>query len=296
MANGTRLISELPSAVAVALDRTRAELSVPTDDIAVSVRYLESGESAEVRGNALTYPASVVKLFHLVFLLHQESVGEIDWTTELERAVTDMIVDSSNDATALVVDTYSDTTGGPELAPADLEVWMTKRADIDRWFAAQGFPGIIVRQKTWNEAPYGRERQGYGPDWALRNSLSPNACRDLLTRIWEDRIGTPAACERVRTHLHRPEIGPSATNPQARDFIGRALTPPTRLYSKAGYVSTHRHDVAVLDFCEGPTLALAVFTAGAARGPLTIPTFTARLLAELGLPHQEDVSGVSAID
>ncbi len=52
---------------------------------------------------------------------------------ELERAIRDMIVDSSNDATSLVVDVLTGTTSGPELSPAPLGTWKSQRNIIDRY-------------------------------------------------------------------------------------------------------------------------------------------------------------------
>jgi len=45
----------------------------------------------------------------------------------------DMIVDSSNDATSLVVDVLTGTTG-PELPPGPFETWKSQRNIINRYF------------------------------------------------------------------------------------------------------------------------------------------------------------------
>jgi hypothetical protein len=65
------------------------------------------------RGVESIYPASVVKLFYLVALHEWLEQGMAQPSTELERATKDMIVDSSNDATSLVVDVLTGTTSGP---------------------------------------------------------------------------------------------------------------------------------------------------------------------------------------
>ena len=62
------------------------------------------------RGMERIYPASVVKLFYMV-AIHEWLEGEmIPGSLELDRGIRDMIVDSSNDATSLVVDVLSGTT------------------------------------------------------------------------------------------------------------------------------------------------------------------------------------------
>ncbi len=64
------------------------------------------------RGTERIYPASVVKLFYLVAVQEWLEKGMIQTSPELERALKDMIVDSSNDATSLIVDILSGTTSG----------------------------------------------------------------------------------------------------------------------------------------------------------------------------------------
>ncbi|HBL11635.1 MAG TPA: serine hydrolase, partial [Cyanobacteria bacterium UBA11162] len=58
--------------------------------------------------------------------------GMIEPSAELDRAIRDMIVDSSNDATSLVVDVLSGTTSGPELPPSPFETWKLQRNIINR--------------------------------------------------------------------------------------------------------------------------------------------------------------------
>lgn len=65
------------------------------------------------RGVERIYPASVVKLFYLVAVNEWLEKGMTSPSQELSRALKDMIVDSSNDATSLIVDILSGTTSGP---------------------------------------------------------------------------------------------------------------------------------------------------------------------------------------
>ncbi len=67
-----------------------------------------------------------------------------------------MIVDSSNDATSLIVDTLTGTTSGPELPDAPFETWKHQRNLVNRYFQNLGWEelnGINVNQKPWNEGP-----------------------------------------------------------------------------------------------------------------------------------------------
>ncbi|HEX2269639.1 MAG TPA: hypothetical protein VHH35_08895, partial [Pyrinomonadaceae bacterium] len=59
--------------------------------------------TASFRGNERIYPASVSKLFYLVAAHRWLEDKKIEETPELTRALRDMIVDSSNEATQYVV-------------------------------------------------------------------------------------------------------------------------------------------------------------------------------------------------
>ena len=110
----------------------------------------------EYRGSQRIYPASVVKLFYLVAIYEWLEKGAIQITAELNRAIRDMIVDSSNDATSLVVDVLTGVTSGPELPQGPFETWKLQRNIINRYFQSLGWPElqtINVNQKTWCDGP-----------------------------------------------------------------------------------------------------------------------------------------------
>ena len=104
-------------------------------------------------------------------------------TPELERALHDMIVDSSNDATHYVFNALTGTTDGPELDGDALAQWLDKRNVVNRYFAGLGYQKINTNQKPWCEGPYGRERQSLGPNFENRNKLTTEAVARLLFEI-----------------------------------------------------------------------------------------------------------------
>ena len=89
-----------------------------------------------------------MKLFYLVAAHHQMEAGLLKQTPELDRALHDMIVESSNDATHYVVDALTGTTDGPELDEVALREWTHKRDAMNRYFAGLGYEKINVNQKT----------------------------------------------------------------------------------------------------------------------------------------------------
>src|SRR5205807_191317 len=139
---------------------TEAQLSITLIDL----RDPQHPVAASFRGNERVYPASVVKLFYLVAVHRWLEDKKIQETDELKRSVRDMIVDSSNEATQYVVDVLTQTTGGFELPPQEMEEWQYKRNAINRFYASLGFTNINVNQKTFCEDAYGRERVSRGPN------------------------------------------------------------------------------------------------------------------------------------
>jgi len=260
-----KLKAEQLGLTVIALDRVRRE-------------YV----SGSFRGDQAMYPASVVKLLYLAYAAQQLEERKIKLTPELERGIKDMIVDSSNDATALVLDTITETTGGPELSPKELQRWMERRRAVNRWFGSLGYPPLNANQKTWNEGPYGRERQGYGPNFEYRNSFSSDTAARLMAEIALDRIVSPAQCEFMRKYLSRTIPAEGKADYQSASFTGKVLPKGSRLWSKAGYTSTVRHDVAYVRAIDGREFVIAVFTQGQSDNTDLVPFLARELLTGLG--------------
>jgi hypothetical protein len=265
-----------------------ADKGLKADQIGVTLAAIDRGAGAyragSYRGDQDMYPASVVKFFFLAYEGRLLEDRKIKMTPELERATHDMIVDSTNDATGLVLETITGTTDGPELAPKELAKWMDKRQAINRWFTSLAYPKLNACQKTWNEGPYGRERQGYGPNFELRNSLSPDVCVRLMAEIAMDKIVSPSRCAWMRGYLSRaiPADSKEVTG-QASGFSGKVLPSGTKLWSKAGWTDTVRHDVAYIKLPDGREFVYAIFTKGNSNNGDIIPFVAATMLRDLGV-------------
>jgi len=272
-----------------------ADAKVLPEEIGISIAVLNrdslSYETGGYRDREPMYPASIVKFFYLVHLMHQLEQGEVKMTDELRRGTTEMIKDSSNDATGYILDVLTKTTGGPELSGEELKAWMDKRNAVNRWYESLGYSGINVNQKTWNEGPYGRERQGYGPKFELRNSLHPAACTRLFAEVALGKVVTEGRCQEMLGYLSRPIIAddPKADF-QSRAFIGKALPSGYKLWSKAGYVTAERHDTAYVKSPDGRELVISVFTKNHTQTPDLIPFIASEILKELKMPAVETIS------
>jgi beta-lactamase class A len=238
--------------------------------------------TASFRGNERVYPASVVKLFFLVAthrLLEDKKLTE---TPELKRAVKDMIVDSSNEATQYVLDVITHTTGGYELSPKEMEKWQYARNAVNRYFTSLGYTNINVNQKTFCEDAYGREKVSRGPNGENRNKLTTDATARLMMEIATGKAVTPERSKQMMELLKRDYAGTSKDqDDQGHGFTGIALkdVEGARLWSKAGWTSTTRHDVAYIELPDGARFVLATFTTDHANEREIIPT-VARFVIE----------------
>ena len=231
--------------------------------------------TASFRGNERVYPASVVKLFYLVAAQRWLEDKKIEQTPELTRAIRDMIVDSSNEATQYVVDVLTQTTGGYELPPKEMEEWQYRRNAMNRYFAGLGYTNINVNQKTFCEDAYGRERVSRGPNGENRNKLTTDATARLMMEIVTGKAATPARTALIMDLLKRDYTGKVSDNDdQGHGFTGIALQgrEGVRLWSKAGWTSTTRHDVAYVELPDGTKFVLATFTTDHANDREIIPT------------------------
>jgi beta-lactamase class A len=259
MAGLQKLVDE---AVAAALEKF-APLKLRAGELAVTLvdlHDLKNPAWANHRGDAPVYPASVVKLFYLVAAHRQMEDRQISDTPELRRALHDMIVHSGNEATGYVVDVLTGTTSGPELPPAELAAWHEKRGAVNRYFHSLGFTEINANRKTWNDGPYGRDKQAVDQFTPARNSLTTNATARLLVEIYAGRCVSAARSAQMLEVMKRDFADPARANQQACEYVGAALPAGAKLWSKAGDMSMARHDAALVELPGGGKLALVIFT------------------------------------
>jgi beta-lactamase class A len=238
---------------------TESQLSITLIDL----RDAQHPITASFRGNERIYPASVVKLFYLVAVHRWLEDKKIQETDELKRAVRDMIVDSSNEATQYVLDVLTQTTSGFELPPKEMEKWQYKRNAVNRYFSSLGYTNINVNQKTFCEDAYGREKVSRGPNGENRNKLTTDATARLLAEIATGRTVNPARSAQMMTLLKREFAGSSKDNDdQGYGFTGIALRgmASAKLWAKAGWTSTTRHDAAYIELPNGARFVLVTFT------------------------------------
>jgi hypothetical protein len=241
------------------------------------------------RGVERMYPASVVKLFYLVAIEEWLETGMTQPSAELDRAIRDMIVDSSNDATALVLDILSGTTSGPELPAGPFETWKFQRNIVNRYFQSLGWQeleSINVNQKTWGDGPYGRERAFLGELMENRNMLTTDATARLLHSIIGgvavSSVRSQAMMNLMKRSLNPADLMQDDEN-QVTGFLGAGLPQDAQLWSKAGWTSQVRHDAAYIEIPSQQPYLLVVFTEGKAqsKNPDILPFVSQQVAAAM---------------
>jgi beta-lactamase class A len=282
----TPLQSAVDSAVMEAVRQFR-EPALSPEQVALTVIDLRGREPevAHFRGDERFYPASVIKLFYLAATHRWLEDGRIANTPELQRAMRDMIVDSSNDATNYLVDVLTGTTSGPELPAAELAAWNQQRLVVTRYFESLGYKNVNASRKTWGDGPFGREKQDMDAHPPARNFLSTNDTARLLQDIAAGRCVTAARSAEMLALMARDPFKPKPGDPddQSVGFSGSALTPGMKLWSKAGWVSWARHDAALIELPDGGRVIIVTFTDGRehANNRAIIPAIVKQVLKNL---------------
>lgn len=250
----------------------------------IDLRDPQRPQTASFRGNERIYPASVVKLFYLVAAHRWLEDKKIANTPEFQRALKDMIVDSSNEATQYIVDVVTHTTAGYELPRKEMEKWQHDRNAVNRYFTSLGYTNINVNQKTFCEDAYGRESVSRGLQGENRNKLTTDATARLLMEIVTGKSVTPERSGQMLALLKRDYASKSTDgDDQGHGFTGLALagTEGARLWSKAGWTSTTRHDAAYIEMPDGAKFVLVTFTVDHANEREIIPTVVRTVISGL---------------
>ncbi len=272
-------------AVAEAMEKFSSR-GLKASDFAVTVIDLRDETKfnwAEYRGEDKIYPASVVKMFFMAALERQLEDKKVAMTTELQRGLKDMIVDSSNEATQYILDVLTSTASGAEMPQKDFEAWQYKRNRVNRWFSSMGYTNINVNQKTFCEDAYGIEQQSRNYKGQNRNMITTNATARLMAEIVTGNLNTPERTARMMALMKRDPFGKAVDGDDQNNgftgkyFIDRNIR-DVKLWSKAGWTSKTRHDAAYVETADGLKFVIAVYTENHANERNIIPTIVGKVM------------------
>ncbi len=273
----------LDRAVSTTLDKF-GNRGLKPDELSVTVVDLSNRPPplyASYRGEDQVYPASVVKMFYMRYYFELVESGKLKPTTEVQRGLRDMIVDSGNEATGYILDVLTGTTSGPELPASQFQKWASRRDVVNHYFKALGYRNINVNQKTHCEDAYGVEQQFRNYKGENRNMLTANASARLMKEIVLGEAVNPARSKEMMDLMRREWERPPH-DPEYREFVSYALMPGTKLWSKEGFTSRTRHDTAYIETPDGLKLIFAIFTENHAKEHEIIPSIVREVIRGLG--------------
>ncbi|NEO56126.1 MAG: serine hydrolase [Okeania sp. SIO3B5] len=220
------------------------------------------------RGDERMYAGGMVHLFYLIAIYEWLEKGMVKTSVELERAIRDMIVYSSNDATGLVVDVLTGTTSGPEISSGPFQTWKYQRNFVNRYFQSLKWPelkSINVNQKTWCDGPYGRERMFQGLLMENRNILTTHSTARLFHSIVGGVAVSPIASQKMM-NLLKKNPGQDELRDRSKEqvigFLDDGLPQDANVWGKGFSDNQVRHNFAYIELPNIKPYLLVVFTEG----------------------------------
>jgi len=226
------------------------------EDIAITwINYKSENNSVfkgfgtGINNKKMVYPASIVKLVYGLAAYYWIKKGSLLLSDEIIDAVRKMLFFSSNNATSFLIDLLTGTTSGPCIEGKSWENWKYQRSIINDWLHDlnwEELSGLNCCQKTWDDGPFGREKEFYGHDNKNRNAMNSDSAARVLEEIMihidyqENDLNLRSFLKR---NLNKFVLENDCLN-QVDGFLGAGLPENINFWSKAGLMSQARHDAA----------------------------------------------------
>lgn len=252
-----------------------AATGLPKQPLSITLIDAKTGKYAEYQEQKLRYPASVAKMFWLVYLyakIENSLLNEAEFTRYLNQ----MIKKSDNEAASYILDSITDTASGEKLEGEEYKNWLNKRKQVNRFFQEAGYKDINISQKTFPipylklYEPKGRDLQMRGePKTPLRNKITTQQAARLLYEISEGQAVSPDSSQKIADLLtidsatrivNKEQKNPEYFNP-VHGFLSQSL--PTNVYfgGKAGWTSDSRQEAAYIATPDGKAAYILVIFA-----------------------------------
>ena len=226
------------------------------EDIAITwINYKSENKSVfkgfgtGINNKKMVYPASIVKLVYGLATYYWIKKGSLLLSDEIIDAVRKMLSFSSNNATSFLIDLLTGTTSGPCIGGELWENWKYQRSIINDWLHDldwEELSGINCCQKTWDDGPFGREKEFYGHDNKNRNSMNSDSAARVLEEIMihiDYQKNDLNLRSFLKRNLDKVVLKNDSLN-QIDGFLGAGLPESISIWSKAGLMSEVRHDSA----------------------------------------------------
>ena len=230
-------------------DFSRDDISITWINYKSENKKVFKGFGTGINNKKMVYPASVVKLVYGLASYYWIKKGSLLLSDEIIDAVRKMLSFSSNNATSFLIDLLTGTTRGPCVEGELWNNWKYQRNIINDWLHDLHWKeliGINCCQKTWDDGPFGREKEFYGQDNNNRNVMTSDSAARVLEEIMihinyqENNLNLRSFLKR---NLNKVVLQNDSLN-QIDGFLGEGLPESINLWSKAGLMSEVRHDSA----------------------------------------------------
>lgn len=266
-------------------------------DANISIALYKLGEPPmtyyHLHGAENYHPASLIKLFQAYLAKYniqsnvadfaREKIAEPDsfassnHMEDVYQAIEASLKDSDNDALSYLVDYNSGVCSGPRLDEEDFAVFKEARGELSEFFHERGYSkSLNIPGKCFSFAPYGRETQLSLETGGLgTNSIS---VQDAVQIMYATKVDFPELLESLRRDL-------DDTEDEQVQFIATGLRCYSdqieAYYSKAGWTSRVRHDVAYIKTSKTEEYILAIMTKNLSECTDLIPEIAERVIGSL---------------
>ncbi len=245
---------------------------LPTQPLSITLIDIKTGKMGGYQQEKLRYPASVVKLFWMVYLYAQIEKGilsEADFTEYLDE----MVKKSDNEAASKILDKITKTQYQEDIQE-EYKIWKNKRLQVNQYFQQAGYNDINVSQKTF-PIPYLNLSKPEGselilrdnPQKPIRNKISTQQVARLLNEIYTNQSISSIYSQKMAQlltidsetrNIKKDDKNPNEFNP-VRGFLSESLPSNVQFMGKAGWTSDTRNDAAIIATPDGTAYILVVF-------------------------------------
>lgn len=247
---------------------------LPVNSLSISLIDLNKQTTNSYQEDTLRYPASVVKLFWMVALeakFKQDALSVS--SSSINNDLNTMMLKSDNDAASNVVDAITETiSSNKTLDKQEFYQWKEQRQKLNSFYQKAGYKNINVSQKTYPlplhkiSEPQGADAQirGDNPSQPRRNKITTSHAARLMYEIVNGEAVAPEYQEKMLGLLYRDlhfwqsePPNPEEFNP-VQHLFGESLPAEVQFYSKAGWTTTSRQEVAYVN-TKNTRYILAIF-------------------------------------
>ena len=246
---------------------SREDIAITWINYKIENKSVFKGFGSGINNKKMIYPASVVKLVYGLAAYYWIKKGSLLLSDEIIDAVSKMLSFSSNNATSFLIDLLTGTTSGPCLDGELWENWKYQRSIINDWLHDLHWDeliGINCCQKTWDDGPFGREKEFYGYENKNRNAMTTDSAARVLEEIMihiDYQKNDLNLRSFLKRNLNKDFLKKDSLN-QIDGFLGAGLPESIDLWSKAGLMSEVRHDSAWWSNSHSLQTLLVVFCNG----------------------------------